>query len=296
MVEVVDRSDDSLEAKSPPASVDNMNSSLKNRSDEVTDSCRRYLHDLAARPRDDSTAKVYIKNIENYLDESDAHEINERDYNGRTALHVAVQQRNVDAVVALLLCGADINVGDLMGKSSFTYLLDTFQPSSYKGNSLFFTLHGHVHKLLALGLEVSEENRRCYGVARVRHAFNDKQLQIGYELELDKMKDVNVARGTSLCDVLFNGAQAIATSMLKRRTLEEIITASDFYTEFPKLCCLITLQYRRGLTRRKMMEPAKVALEEVIGLSLPDPCTEGIILHLGEDDLMNLIMARTMGT
>lgn len=250
-----------------------------------------FLHQLAANPTPDSSAKGYIRVIENYLDESDSHEINERDSHGCTALHLAVKNYNVDAVVGLLMCGADVNVCDYENKSPFTYLLDKFQRSSYKGNLLFFTLHGHVHKLLALGLEVGTENRRCYGIARAMHAFNDKQLQIGYALELDKMQDVQITRGTTLRDVLYGGARMLANSTLKRKNLEDILTSSDFSLEFPKLCCVITMQYRKGMTRKRMIEPAKKSLEDFVP-NLPDPCSENIILFLDDEDLINLINAR----
>lgn len=252
-----------------------------------------YLHRMITTLKPDGlyTSKYYMAVIERYLDKSDDHELNVQDSRGLGALHVAVQHCDVEAVAGLLMCGADINVADQAGKSPFTYCLANYDVRIIKWNHMFYTLLGHVYKLIIIGLHVSDENRQCYTKARARHVFNDKQLQLSYSVELDKMEDVRVGSDTSLKDVLYEGADEIATSMLKRRTLEEILTASDFYYEFPKLCCLLKLQYRRGLTRRKLMHSVKEALEALTGLGLPDPCTEAIIRRLNDDDLMNLLKA-----
>jgi hypothetical protein len=261
--------------------------------DEVNQrDCRLILHNMVASHQPDCTSESYIQAIERFLDESDDQELNEQDSRGRTALHVAVEYSNVEAIAGLLMCGTDINVCDRMGKSPFTYCLEKYDMRNYQCNQMFYTFLGHVHKLIVIGLYVCNENKLCYTKARSRHVFNDKQLQLSYALELDKMEDVKVSRFTTLKDVLFKGADEIATSILKRKTIEEILTASDFYHEFPKLCCLLKLQYRRGLTRRKLMQPVKTSLEAIARLGLPDPCTEAIIRHLSDDDLMSLMRAR----
>ncbi|XP_008203093.1 uncharacterized protein LOC103315512 [Nasonia vitripennis] len=253
------------------------------------DTSQLYLHQMVATDQP-GTTENYMKVFELYLDESDAHELNEKDARGRTALHLAVQFSNVEAIAALLMCGADVNVADHQNKSPFTYCLDSYDMPNYKCNQMFFTFLGHVHKLVVIGLRVSAENRRCYARARSRHVFNDKQLQLSYAIELDKMEDVRLSYCTSLRDVLYQSADKIATSMLKRRTLEDVLTSSDFYKEFPKLCCLLKLQYRRGVTRYKLMQPVKAALELIAGQGLPDPCSETIIRHLDDDeDLMSLM-------
>lgn len=253
------------------------------------DASQLFLHQMVATDQP-GTTENYMKAFELYLDESDAHELNEKDSRGRTALHWAVKYSNVEAIAALLMCGADVNVADHRNKSPFTYCLDSYDMPNYKCNQMFYTFLGHVHKLVVIGLRVSPENRRCYARARSRHVFNDKQLQLSYAIELDKMQDVRLSYCTSLRDVLYQGADEIATSMLKRRTLEEVLTASDFYKEFPKLCCLLKLQYRRGVTRCKLMQPVKAALELIARQGLPDPCSETIIRHLDDDeDLMSLM-------
>lgn len=195
-------------------------------------------------------------------------------------------------ISGLLMCGADVNVADNQGKSPFTYCLETYEMPKYECNQMFYTFLGHVHKLIVIGLQVSKENKICYDKARIRHVFNDKQLKLSYDEELDKMEDVRVDSRTTLKQVLYQGPDVISTSRTKRQMLEEIYTASDFYEEFPKLCCLLKLQYRRGMTRAKLMQPAKTSLEILLGISLPDPCSEMIIKHLDNDeDVMNLMRA-----
>lgn len=254
-------------------------------------SSRLVLQKMVATAQPGCNSEDYMRAMERYLDESDDHELNMQDSKGRTALHVAVQYGNVEAIAGLLMCGADVNVADNQSKTPFTYCLETFDQRKYQSNHMFYTFLGHVHKLIALDLYVNDENRQCYSKARTRHVFNDKQLQLSYAIELDKMEDVKVSDTTTLRQVLYAGADQLATSMLKRRTLEEIITASDFYKEFPKLCCLIKLQYRRGITRRKLMQPVKNALRILLDLSMPDPCTEPIIGYLTDFDLLNLLRA-----
>ena len=247
------------------------------------------LHNMVAVHQPDVTSKDYIRSIERHLDESDDHELNERDSHGRTALHIAVLYRNVEAVAGLLMCGADVNVGDENGKTPFSYCLERYDVRNYECNQLFFVFLGHVHKLIEMGLHLGQENRRCYVKARARHVFNDNQLMQSYAVELDKMEDVRVGPHTSLRDVLYEGADELATSSTKRLVLEEVLTSRDFYDEFPKLCALLKLQYRRGLTRRKLMQPVKAMLQRIAGeYGLPDPCTETIIRHLHDEDLIML--------
>ncbi|XP_058810409.1 uncharacterized protein LOC131675444 [Phymastichus coffea] len=262
---------------------------LDNTSDAM--SSHLVLHNMVATHQPRSDSKHYMRSMERYLDESDDHELNIQDSHGRTALHVAVQYGNVEAIAGLLMCGADVNVADKQGKTPFTYCLETFDQRKYQSNHMFYIFLGHVHKLIELNLYVNEENRQCYSKARTRHVFNDKQLRISYAVELDKMEDVRVSNNTTLRKVLYEGAEQLSTSTLKRQMLEEIVTASDFYREFPKLCCLIKLQYRRGITRRKQMQPLKYALRILLGLSMPDPCTEPIISYLTDNDLLNLLKA-----
>lgn len=254
------------------------------------DTSQLHLHNMVANHQCGCSTTNYIKAFELYLDESDDHELNEQDSRGRTALHLAVQYSNVEAIAALLMCGADVNVADRRGKSPFSYCLNSYNIANYKCNQMFFTFLGHVHKLVVIGLRVSPENRQCYARARSRHVFNDKLLQLSYDIELDKMQDVRLSYWSSLRDVLYQGADEIATSVLKRRILEEVLTASDFDKEFPKLCCLLKLQYRRGVTRCKLLQPVKTALELLAGQGLPDPCSETIIRHIeDDDDLMSLM-------
>ncbi|KAL7307003.1 hypothetical protein TKK_0000752 [Trichogramma kaykai] len=247
-----------------------------------------FLHNLIVNSLSDTGE--YIRTIENYLDKSDENNINEQNSRGCTALHIAVVISNVQAIEALLTCGADINVADNSGKTPFTYCLMNYDRRLYKCNQMFFTFMAQAYKLQLLKLTITPENVRCYQKAQETYQFHDKTYMAEYNSELDKMEDVPVGNdGTTLRNFLYHGPRIIDKSTVKRRAVEEIVTTRDFYKEFPKLGCLIKLQYRLGVARRNAIDKSKWILLELVKYALPELCIENIINFLDTDDLSNVI-------
>lgn len=255
----------------------------------------------------ENQSSKYLKAIKQSLAENDERDLNKLDSLGRTALHAAVKNRNADAVIALLLCGADVNITDIHGNTPVTFIDNT------QNIGILNDLKYHIRKLIAFRMYVSDLNMEWYCSACFQY---DHSCVVGkYDVEfvelwrsrinqcisrtievcqdnLEKMKDIRINECTTLHCVFYNGAEELAFSPIKLCEIEKIIKADDFYENFGfynGLGDLLVLMYRRACSRRKLLTAVEEALLTLFQFELPSLCLEFVIKNLSDFDLVNVI-------
>ncbi len=231
-------------------------------------------------------------------------DIDSQDLKGRTALHMACLNRNVDNVQNLLINGADINLVDYLGKTPFYYFYE-FQNEILENRRLIFDFHqiyylfkNHIRRLKVLDFPISYENISYYMQLKDLHRqqVNNPDVDdilIQCEKELKKMKEIKITSYSSLLDILYKDSNQM-TIHIKNKILIDILNSSTFDRDFLQYGFLLKLQFNRGVARDKLLDPAKNSLRKLMGLTLPDACSERIFRYLSNKNLKDLLKAEQL--
>lgn len=217
---------------------------------------------------------------------------------GQTPLHIAFVHWNDSAIMQLLRHGADISSEDFQNNPTIfpfnQWLFDGLR-SSYV-LKIFESIETHLKKLVALKFHVSERIKECFSEMYSEHkhtplSFNEcDDVMIKCNQELEKLKLIKLDNYTSLYDILYKDQNEMAKH-IKNESLKSIITDDSYENNFPLYNYLLKLQYSKGLVRDAVLKRAKYSLELMIGLSLPEFCSEQVLRYLTNEHMENLIEA-----
>lgn len=220
-------------------------------------------------------------------------EVDASDRNGQTPLHRACLNRYTIGAKGLLNHGADINIEDEFGNTPLSLACYRVQEES---NTVFFSLvRHHIHKLKFIKFYVSEKNKLCLLELEKFYAHRFKIPKIDQFLslcseEVIRMKSTKIDHYTSLYNILFKSPNEMATHV-KNEKFEQILKSPNFEREFELYGYLLTLQFSRGKSRRKLLEPLKESFKQVSKCELPYLCLKMIFEHLSDCDLKILLEA-----
>ncbi|OXU28114.1 hypothetical protein TSAR_015382 [Trichomalopsis sarcophagae] len=208
---------------------------------------------------------------------------------GHTPLQVAFSRGQLPAIKKLLRYGADINSENPKG-------FPTINPfSSWRGiycmcKETTKVIEVHIKKLITIGFHISDKVKRSYGLLKapplnLPREADDVFIQCSEEIK--KLKNARIDNYTTLYNILFRDQNEMVKH-LKNKTLTEILNDPSLERKFPLYGYLLKLQLKKGLVRENYSKPAKTSLELLIGMSLPDSCSESILGYLRNRDLVNL--------
>ncbi|XP_065571533.1 putative ankyrin repeat protein RF_0381 [Artemia franciscana] len=257
---------------------------------------------LNSRDKDGKTALHYACHS-NYVRDPDIHRyiiklllkdgarVNSQDNDGRTALHYACYNGCNEVVEELLEHGSDINI---MSKNGCTALAEM---DPYLGESIGKLIVCLIAKMKTAYLYVSENNIQWYG-EMVLNNFDldiedERETQDHYLRELAKMRNEKIANSNiSLYDILVKGTSSLAACM-RNENIVEISKTVRFETQFPSYASILKNQFRKGMERNKLLEPANRCFNSLLNgyPELPYECAEKILNYIINEDLQNLIDA-----
>jgi ankyrin repeat protein len=233
-------------------------------------------------------------------------DVNARQIDGRTPLHIACLNKNYYAVYELLRYGADINIEDNEGGTALFYNFTMYGYGSKSSTRV--ELIRHIKKLKVIGFYISEKIKSLYiklhqkdrssnarAVDNDNYIFENKndEFIIKCRDELEKMKLTKIDNYSSLYNILFKSPNEMVKH-IKNDSLKRILIADDFEKHFPLYGYLLKLQYKKGVARSFILKPAKESLEYITGLGLPDSCSEQILNYLNTTNLKNLIKCKSI--
>lgn len=218
---------------------------------------------------------------------------------GRTALHVAIEFRNLKAVLGLLDGGANLNVLNRTDNAMqvLNEELEKNVPPQIESTSLLKNLSAHIYKLNLCGIYVNNVNREFNDRIREDFSFNFSDSERLCSNELILSKDVKIEpHPITLYDFLSETGIVGSYPMLPQIQKRAI---SDFFQNsgpqlrwrFPQLLGVMKLQYRKAIARISLLEPAKSGLNILLDLDFPDLCSEAILRFLTNEDLTNLTLS-----
>ncbi|XP_058809996.1 uncharacterized protein LOC131675146 [Phymastichus coffea] len=215
-------------------------------------------------------------------------DINLQDNLGRTPIHVAVEEENVNELDILLTNGADPNILDNEGKTVFEHSwqrLGKGTHTSFKIQSYRY-LACYLNKMQVAGCWISERNRHIYRISL--NAYNyycHSNLEV-HSKELHKMSKIYLNHQINLKSFLEKKENEISL-LINSEILEKVLKNVDH--EFPIFGCVLKLQYTKGFANKKLSNNAHIALEKMINFKLPVLCFENIRIYLDQTDLKNMI-------
>lgn len=224
--------------------------------------------------------------------------VNVQDNDGKTPLHFACCHNNIRAVQELLRYGADLNIEDCSGKIALCYLFNPELISThdaYDLRRLHLFVQNHIKKMTAAGFSFSDRvlsafsrGVQCYKSLYPGFLDGMEDSLAQYEAEVEKMKNIKINKYSSLYDMLFEDEQELSKHS-KNSNFSEIMECDRLKKDFPYYGFLLKLQFKRGLRRSMLMEPARNTIKSIVDLNLPDLCFDYIFRHLNNDDIKNLI-------
>lgn len=267
---------------------------------------RTVLHNAALLSH---SVVVHETNALKHLLKADCN-VNAVDDEGKTPLFLASSSKDVFTATELLSYGADVNVTDNLG---LTVLCHMHQDNTYNYN-MFTLIQSHLKKLIALGSHVGDRVKLSYTQVRNRYEKNefdfldsdndsdfedededdfdldyiDDQFSVKCRAELERMKHVKLDTYSTLYDILHKDANEM-TKYIKSNDFKVILQSDDCKRNFAVYFDFLKLQYRRGAARSALLHAAKDSLGFLIGLGLPDACSERIFRYLDNDNIRSLI-------
>ncbi|XP_058793596.1 serine/threonine-protein phosphatase 6 regulatory ankyrin repeat subunit B-like [Phymastichus coffea] len=219
-----------------------------------------------------------------------------QDNAGKTPLHMACLNRNAKNVENLLNKGADINVKDGSGCTPFWYFyqyqIEVLGRMIYDFHQIYYIFRNHIRKLRAIGFYVCWENIQYYIKLKDSNTepVNNDNFPLQCQNEIDKMKHLRLNGYSTLYDILFKDPNEMSI-YAKNDKLQKVIESSSFKTDYTHYSYLIELQVKRGLVRSEILNSAKMSLGILLGVHLPDTCSERIFRYLCNKVLKDIIEA-----
>jgi len=217
--------------------------------------------------------------------------VNSQDNYGRTALHYACFKGHILAVDELLKHGSDINVMSKKGRTALCGI------NRYSGGKIAELIACLIVKMKTANLYVSENNLRWYSEI-TKDIYSDveveRETQDRYLRELSKMRNEKIANSNiSFYDILVKRTSSLAACMRNENVVEVSKTASSYGTQFLSYDSILKSQFRKGLERNKLLEPASICFNSLFNryTELPYTCAEKILNYVSNEDLINLIDA-----
>ena len=145
-------------------------------------------------------------------------------------------------------------------------------------------------------LYVSENNLRWYSEITEDidlYVEDERETQDHYLSELAKMRNEKIANSNiSFYDILVKGTSSLAACM-KIQNVVEVAKTARYETQFPLYTSILKNQFRKGMERNKLLEPANRCLNSLFNgyTELPYECAEKILNYISNEDLKNLIDA-----
>ncbi|KAJ8683647.1 hypothetical protein QAD02_019439 [Eretmocerus hayati] len=216
-------------------------------------------------------------------------DIDFQDEFGRRPIHEAIKEEDIEGVLALLISGTDINKfpGDYPTVFEGTWV----EPVPDKMEYIKIILMKHVTIMKTLGFYVCSEVFHDYKLELERFPdknFGSLELNSQQKMELEKMKRVFISREWTLYDFLKKKENEVAL-IVDKQVLREIMASDYICREYPELGCVLKLQFRKSLARKKLLDLSIEPLKLSIDALLPDLCWENVMKHLSDDDLRKII-------
>ncbi|KAJ8688165.1 hypothetical protein QAD02_023960 [Eretmocerus hayati] len=209
-------------------------------------------------------------------------DIDSQDSSGKTPLHVAFEQSEGDGVIALLSCGADVNILDHKGRIAFDPGLDE--------SAIKFYVR-HIEKLEIFERPVSPLVRTNMILTRNRvygPDINIPERQRGYleHEELTKIGGISLSGNLSLYEFLFMKPSQLL-KLADDKKLIEIRDSPDFYETFAEFGGVLKYQMRVA-ERERLLHFARKSMHVLFKSKLPELCIQHIVVHLKNHDLTSL--------
>ncbi|KAJ8668248.1 hypothetical protein QAD02_009911 [Eretmocerus hayati] len=107
--------------------------------------------------------------------------------------------------------------------------------------------------------------------------------------ELELMKAVNVSQCTTLLDILCKNPDDLL-SLCENVKLQKMLDTRSFLRRYPIYGSLIKSQVKKGRMRRKLFIESRKSFNNLVGVDLPQFCSESIFQYLSNEDLRNIIL------
>ncbi|KAJ8675700.1 hypothetical protein QAD02_011486, partial [Eretmocerus hayati] len=251
---------------------------------------RTALHELFLGHLNDTDE--YIMIIEQFCERGI--DIDCQDSSKRTPLHTAVINGLDDGIIALLACGADVNMIDCNKCTPFSTLMANIDDIDLEELSSdlkqrISMMARHVRKMQAFNLKVVQQNAllesKCTEICDEESSDNDaERLQLD---ELKKMKEIVLKENLTLHDVMYmENCQLVGHEVIDQ--LKSVLSSDDFHTKFPELGGILKLKLRIA-QRKKAISLARKSLFLIFRMKIPDACTEIIACCLSNTDLETVV-------
>ncbi|KAJ8675695.1 hypothetical protein QAD02_011481 [Eretmocerus hayati] len=250
---------------------------------------RSALHELFSGQLNDTDE--YIMVIEQFCKKG--FDIDCQDSLKRTPLHTAVENFLNDGIIALLACGADLNMTDCNKCTPFSMLITDIDDIDLGKLSdgvkeRILIMARHVRKMQAFKLKVAHQNAllesKYTEICDGKSSDDDaERLQLD---ELKKMKEVVLEENLTLHDVMYMESFQLVSQVLIDE-LRPVLSREDFHTTFPELGGILKLKLRIA-QRKKAISSARKSLYFILRMRIPETCTDIIASCLSDWDLKTL--------
>lgn len=229
-------------------------------------------------------------------------EIDARDHDGNTALHLASAQNDQVVIRLLLDQGADLNLENAQMKTPPLMSIQDERYSIHYGLNNFAIFVPEIEKLRLLGRKMNGANesvmreltdpenccgRSSLGVGRFRE-LRVKGFYEECEREIEIMKSIKITSITSLFDILHKTDNGMAM-YAANENLIKVIKAERLEIEFRNYKNLLKSRLRRGVIRMTLLQACEEALLLMFDECLPRVCCRKIAEY-SDDGTIHMLL------